>query len=406
MKLFLYEAVSAGNLGERAAVSLRTEGWAMLTALAEDFLRVSDLEIHTLLSASAPQAPAHVCRRTSSLQEPQAFLDIVENCDAVLVIAPECGGLLEERSRQVVAAEKMLLSSAPEGIALAADKRALSARWKTEGVPTPGLLALEGATFPAVCKPRHGAGSLGIFRIHTAEEMGQCLELARDEIPDDDILLQEYVHGVAASIAFLVGLNQTLPLLPGRQILFNDGRFRYDGGVVPLPEPLARRALCLGEQAIGCVPGLRGFVGVDLVLGENADWAIEINPRLTTSYLGLRRLAKFNLAEVWLSLIRGEAVNRLAWKKASVRFDPKGGYVMDKIDLKTRVAQVLASEIAPALAMDGTALEVVEVTDGVARIRVGGVCGTCPSSIMTIVMGIEEELRRLVPEIRYIEAVP
>ncbi|MBI3411372.1 MAG: NifU family protein [Planctomycetes bacterium] len=39
-------------------------------------------------------------------------------------------------------------------------------------------------------------------------------------------------------------------------------------------------------------------------------------------------------------------------------------------------------------------------------IRAGGVCGNCPSSIMTIVMGIEEELRRRVPEVKYIEAVP
>ena len=79
---------------------------------------------------------------------------------------------------------------------------------------------------------------------------------------------------------------------------------------------------------------------------------------------------------------------------------------MGEVDLRARVADVLASEIAPALGMDGTALEVVEVSDGAARIRVGGVCGSCPSPIMTIVMGIEEELRRRVPEIKYIEAVP
>jgi Fe-S cluster biogenesis protein NfuA len=75
-------------------------------------------------------------------------------------------------------------------------------------------------------------------------------------------------------------------------------------------------------------------------------------------------------------------------------------------DLKSRVAQALAEHIAPALHMDGTQLEVLDVTDGVARIRLGGACGCCPSSIMAVVMGIEQELRRLVPEVECLEAVP
>lgn len=75
-------------------------------------------------------------------------------------------------------------------------------------------------------------------------------------------------------------------------------------------------------------------------------------------------------------------------------------------DLEHRVTRVLTEKVGPALDMDGTLLELLDVTDGVARIRLGGVCGNCPSSIMVAVMGIEEELRRHVPEVAYIEAVP
>ena len=74
--------------------------------------------------------------------------------------------------------------------------------------------------------------------------------------------------------------------------------------------------------------------------------------------------------------------------------------------LATRVANALAAHVGPALEMDGTRLEVLDVTDGVARIRLNGVCGNCPSSIMLVVHGIEEELRKHVPEINYVEAVP
>ena len=77
----------------------------------------------------------------------------------------------------------------------------------------------------------------------------------------------------------------------------------------------------------------------------------------------------------------------------------------DPRDLKARVEKALAEAVGPALQMDGTAVEVLDVTDGVARLRLGGVCGGCPGTIMAVVMGIEQELRRRVPEVDYVEVV-
>lgn len=78
----------------------------------------------------------------------------------------------------------------------------------------------------------------------------------------------------------------------------------------------------------------------------------------------------------------------------------------DADGLQDRVARVLAEAVGPALDMDGTAIEVLDVTDGVVRLRLNGVCGGCPSSIMTVLMGIEQELRQRIPEVEYVEAVP
>ena len=79
---------------------------------------------------------------------------------------------------------------------------------------------------------------------------------------------------------------------------------------------------------------------------------------------------------------------------------------MEIAGLKERVTRVLAERVAPTLEMDGTAIEVLDVCDGVARVRLGGSVGCCPSSIMTLIMGMEEELRKHVPEVAYLEAVP
>ncbi len=73
--------------------------------------------------------------------------------------------------------------------------------------------------------------------------------------------------------------------------------------------------------------------------------------------------------------------------------------------LKARVAHVLAEEVAPALQLDGSAIELLDITDGVARVRLHGGCTSCPSTIMAIILGLDQELCRRVPEISYVEAV-
>lgn len=75
-------------------------------------------------------------------------------------------------------------------------------------------------------------------------------------------------------------------------------------------------------------------------------------------------------------------------------------------DLKDRVAQVLATQVAPALQMDGGGIEVLDVSDGVVQVRVQALCGCCPSTIMGVVMSLEQELRQRIPEVEYLEVVP
>ena len=75
------------------------------------------------------------------------------------------------------------------------------------------------------------------------------------------------------------------------------------------------------------------------------------------------------------------------------------------MDLKSRVEQALRHDIAPALLLDGNEIEVLDVADGIARVRLSGVCAGCPATIMTVITSLEGELRRKVPEVEVIEAV-
>ena len=59
----------------------------------------------------------------------------------------------------------------------------------------------------------------------------------------------------------------------------------------------------LGEQVCRAIPGLWGYVGVDLVMTDRGPVVLEVNPRLTTSYAGIRRSTGWNVAELLIHML-------------------------------------------------------------------------------------------------------
>ena len=74
------------------------------------------------------------------------------------------------------------------------------------------------------------------------------------------------------------------------------------------------------------------------------------------------------------------------------------------IDLKQSVEQALA-KIRPMLQRDGGDIELVEVTDGIVKVRLTGACKGCPMSQMTLKQGVEKLLMKEVPGLREVQAV-
>ena len=79
---------------------------------------------------------------------------------------------------------------------------------------------------------------------------------------------------------------------------------------------------------------------------------------------------------------------------------------MNHEDLKRRVEHYLQTEVAEALGMKGDGIAVVGVDGGIAQVRFTGACASCPASLMSVIMGLEQELRSRFPEVQFLEAVP
>ena len=74
------------------------------------------------------------------------------------------------------------------------------------------------------------------------------------------------------------------------------------------------------------------------------------------------------------------------------------------LSLRDKVEKAL-EELRPNLQADGGNVELIDVTDGVVKVKLTGACGSCPMSQMTLKMGVEKALKQQIPEVKRVEAV-
>jgi Fe-S cluster biogenesis protein NfuA len=75
------------------------------------------------------------------------------------------------------------------------------------------------------------------------------------------------------------------------------------------------------------------------------------------------------------------------------------------LELNRENIETVLDELRPYLMADGGNVELVEIEGPVVKVRLQGACGSCPSSTMTLKMGIERKLRDSIPEIAEVEQV-
>jgi len=299
----------------------------MAAAAIEDLLRIPGMRVARLVDARWNEPAIAGCQSypvDSAATEEREFKRLAAGA-SVLVIAPETFGALSRRVGWALESGGRLLGPGRALVDLASDKHRLAEWLIARGVPAPRGVAIEPGqrlprdfSYPAVLKPRDGAGSIGVRRISTwrADRRG----------PARPARLEAFYPGIAASVAVLCGPGAPVAAPACGQRLSDDGRYRYLGAWTPLPRPLSERAARLALRVVDaldqCDPSgahgandlatPRGYLGVDLVLGDDDgganDVAIEVNPRLTTSYVALRRAVEENVMAAMLAALDGRRV--------------------------------------------------------------------------------------------------
>jgi predicted ATP-grasp superfamily ATP-dependent carboligase len=276
----------------------------MRRAIAADFARLPDRPARVIVTSDSRLLDDPGPWTTVPGDEAASVRELATSADFTVLIAPETSGILAGLTRELGNAGARLLGSTAAAVELTADKARLAARLQELAIDTPPTRTIvpgnglpRDATYPAVLKPVDGAGSVDTFYLPDALSLP---DRAR-EMPV--ALFQPFLQGTSMSASFFVDQSgQIWPIGVGFQrMAIRDGRFEYHGGSLPAP---CLDALPQLTPAVESVAGLRGFVGVDFIWNsrENRAIILEINPRPTTSYVGLcRLLPPGRLAQAWLS---------------------------------------------------------------------------------------------------------
>ena len=282
MKVLIFEYVTGGGfLGAEISESLAQEGQMMRDALLANFAKLPNVE--TVLF----QAKENVFSE---------FQLALENVQAAWIIAPEFDGILEKLCLQVEQANKILLTSPAKAVAKTANKLTTFEILTAAKIPTVKTEIFNPAknydkTCEWVIKPFDGAGAENTFLLQTEKDWSAlpCFE--------KKFLIQPHIRGEKRSLSCLFQNGSA------RILCVNLQQFKIENQIFKLKNievnftPDDGRYQKLTSEIARALPDLFGYVGIDLIENETGCLVLEINPRLTTSFVQIEEKLGVNVAE-------------------------------------------------------------------------------------------------------------
>jgi predicted ATP-grasp superfamily ATP-dependent carboligase len=333
LKVLVYEHVSGGGYASQdISPSELSEGFGMLRCLAEDF-KAAGHEVTVLLDARLsklnPPIDADCIIPIFYPHEPEKFLNNMAKInDAIYVIAPEIRQTMQFFVELAEQTGKSSLNSESRTIGKTADKTVLYEVLQKLGVsPKTVILSVDDGLdkiketikkelgYPLIVKPADGVSCSGLSLVNAEIQLVGAVAKICSESANKRFIAQEFIRGEAASVSLLSTGKKAKALSLNKQNVYLAGPeaiSRYEGGGVPFEHWLKQEAFKTAEKVTEAFSDLKGYVGIDFVLTEHKPFVVDVNPRLTTSYVGLRKVARFNVAEALVNaVLRGRLPAKL-----------------------------------------------------------------------------------------------
>ncbi len=330
-KLFIFEFVSGGGYNQsEIPSSLFCEGYAMLRVIVEDFKKLG-FKITTLLDKRFGHLSRYLNCDTVKFVKPledflNKYIDCVKESSYCFIIAPEFSKHLYNLTQIVKDYKKKLLSIDLNGVWLGTSKLETYNYFTTNNVNTPksyiipfnaGLIDVDfilqkfdqlGNSI--IVKPEDGAGSELIFHFEDKDQILLFFENPKEKLDiERRYIVQEYIEGDDLSISVInrvnpkkAGAMDQIILSINTQIVQKISPNKesiYLGGSTPIENYEVLRDIFDKLFKNMDLTSFLGFFGIDFIKkADNSIFFIEINPRLTTSYIGIRNVLDYNPLEI------------------------------------------------------------------------------------------------------------
>ncbi len=186
----------------------------------------------------------------------------------------------------------------------------------------------------AVVKPADGVSCNGVKLIRSYADFIKASARMKRLTKLPYFLLQDFMDGISISVSLLTNGKTSIALSCNLQNLsLDNGNLIYNGGEVPFEHELSVKAKTIAKKAVDSLDGLKGYVGVDLLLNDkNGEvYIIELNPRLTTPYVALRRLLNFNLGDAIIKSAYGKLPFRVVLNGAVTFYKQENNLMINDV---------------------------------------------------------------------------
>ena len=322
MKILVFEFATATGMEDP---SISAEGQAMLYGLLDD---LKDFETYHLVSSGFEKAANYQSHPVVVHGDLREWLNgNIDDYDACLPIAPEEDNLLLDLTSIIEKYDVEVLGSNSNGVKLTTNKFDMY-NFLKDKIP---IIHTEQVFFrrssektnkyednhryifnngvSKVLKPADGVSCSGVMVVNSLNEFMKAQDHLKKKTHLPYFIVQDYIPGVNVSVSLLCDGETAIPLsLNFQEVHVDSDEINYTGGKVPLEHKLSELAMEVAKNAVETIDGLKGYVGVDMILGEGTDEVnlVEINSRLTTPYVALRNIINFNLGEAIIKSIHGE----------------------------------------------------------------------------------------------------
>ncbi|MFW9826009.1 MAG: ATP-grasp domain-containing protein [Candidatus Thorarchaeota archaeon] len=322
--IFIFEFVSGGGFNQnRIPNSLICEGFAMLRSIIDDF-KVINFKILTMLDnrvlfLSQFLKADYIEKVEKKDNVLNKFKNLIRRSKYVFIIAPETSNILYNLTKIAKRYNKLILSSNLKAIKLGTSKVKTYRFFNKNKVNTPATFRIpykkkllhrdfiinrfREFKKPIIIKPEDGVGAESIYYFEKELDLLNFLKTFNSK--KMNYILQEYITGRDLSVSLIGGPNScNYPLLlslNSQNVVINKKESEYFGGYTPLENYIEKIEIISGILKRINLNKFEGYFGIDFI--ENPQYElffIEINPRLTTSYIGIKNVINCNIAELIL----------------------------------------------------------------------------------------------------------